>query len=161
MSVLCQAVHVRPEPFAISLPSVAIPLGHLSGGEPDPGTIPTKVGTCPRLGPRNGRTNLACDDSDGDGRLVVWPSDDAQGSVVAQPGSGPGTAAMLGIYGSAKPRNQPNILTLLCALICQGVFGLGGQDWVGRHRVGGRLLWGHTALADSGWGRQVNMRTAP
>jgi len=32
------------------------------------------------------------------------------------------------------------VLTLLCVLFCQGVFGLGGQDWVERHRVGGRLL---------------------
>ena len=35
---------------------------------------------------------------------------------------------------------EPYILTLLCALFCQGVFGLGGQDWVEQHRVGGRLL---------------------
>ena len=74
MSVLCHAVHARPEPFAISLPSIAIPLGHLSGGEPVPRTIPTKVGICPGLGPATGRTDLACDDSDGDGRLVVWPA---------------------------------------------------------------------------------------
>ena len=67
MSVLCQAVHARPEPFAISLPSVAIPLGHLSGGAPDPGTIPTKVSICPRLGLGTGRTDLACEDSDGVG----------------------------------------------------------------------------------------------
>ena len=47
MSVLCQAVHARPEPFAIRSHTA----GHLSGGAPDPGTIPTKVGICPRLGP--------------------------------------------------------------------------------------------------------------
>jgi adenylate cyclase len=35
---------------------------------------------------------------------------------------------------------RPPILNLLCGLFCQGAFGLGGQDWVGRHRVGGRLL---------------------
>ena len=120
MSVLCQAVHARPEPFAISLPSVAIPLGHLSGGEPDPGTIPTKVGICPRLGPGTGRTDLACDDNDGDGQLVVWPSDDAPGSVVAQPGSGPGTASMPAISGSAKSWNHPYILPVVYGQ-CLGV----------------------------------------
>ena len=38
-------------------------------------------------------------------------------------------------------------MNLLCGLSCQGAFGLGGQDWVERHRGGGRLLGGHTALA--------------
>jgi hypothetical protein len=47
MSVLCQAMHARPEPFAISSHTA----GHLSGGAPDPGTIPTKVSNCSRLGP--------------------------------------------------------------------------------------------------------------
>ena len=46
MSVLCQAL-AHPEPFAISSHTA----GHLSGGAPDPGTIPTKVGNCSRLGP--------------------------------------------------------------------------------------------------------------
>ena len=39
-----------------------------------------------------------------------------------------------------RPRRPPNIVNLLCGLFCQGAFGLGGQDWVGRHRGGGRLL---------------------
>ena len=47
MSVVCQAMHARPEPFAISSHTA----GHLSGGAPDPGTIPTKVSNCSRLGP--------------------------------------------------------------------------------------------------------------
>jgi len=75
-----------------------------------------------------------------DGPVGGVASDDAQGSVVAQPGSGPGTASSLAISGSAKSRDHPNILNLLCGLFCQGAFGLGGQDWVGRHRGGGRLL---------------------
>ena len=47
------------------------------------------------------------------------------------------TPTHIGTYGLPV---LPHNMTLLCALFCQGVFGLGGQDWVERHRVGGRLL---------------------
>jgi hypothetical protein len=55
----------------------------------------------------------------------------------------------------------PPILNLLWASNCQGAFGLGGQDWVGPHRLVGRLVLGHTARRGLvGGSRQVIMRTA-
>ena len=37
--------------------------------------------------------------------------------------------------GGTEGQIRSSILNLLCVLFCQGAFGLGGQDWVGRHRV--------------------------
>jgi hypothetical protein len=42
-------------------------------------------------------------------------------------------------------RQRPNILNLLWVSNCQGACGLGGRDWVGPHRLVGRLVLGHTA----------------
>jgi hypothetical protein len=74
---------------------------------------PKMVGICPRLGRGTGRTNPACDDSDGNARWVVWPSDDVHGSVVAQPGSGPGTASSLANSWATKPWDRPNIVRVM------------------------------------------------
>ena len=41
--------------------------------------------------------------------------------------------------GTHSLQTMPPILNLLRVLFCRGVFGLGGQDWVERHRGGGRL----------------------
>ena len=37
--------------------------------------------------------------------------------------------------GASREGCQPYLLNLLCVLFCQGAFGLGGQDWVERHRL--------------------------
>ena len=42
-------------------------------------------------------------------------------------------------------------MNLVCWFVCQGAFGLGGQDWVGPHRLVGRLVLGHTAREGCGW----------
>jgi len=47
MSALCQAAHARPEPFAIRSHTA----GHLSGGAPDPGTIPRSSAIVPGSAP--------------------------------------------------------------------------------------------------------------
>jgi hypothetical protein len=80
-----------------------------------------------------GRTDPACDGSDGDARWVVWPSDDAQGSVVARLDSGPGTASILRISGSAKSRNDPSRLPDMGGHIRNtqplGLPDMGGASW--------------------------------
>ena len=52
-------------------------------------------------------------------------------------------------------------MNLLCVVFCQGAFGLGGQDWVGRHRVVAGSYEVTPPWRGCGWGRQVIMRTAP
>ena len=52
-------------------------------------------------------------------------------------------------------------MNLLCVLFCQGAFGLGGQDWDERHRVVAGSYEVTPPWRVGGWGRQVNMRTAP